>query len=648
MQKSLDMRNVYRYTFRTMLWELCFIDTDPIYKGIFSNNIYELLKDAIIYLSMDDCLIIPYQVNIILDEFNYLVDKDVVFNTSHFRYKSNLLIKEIRKNAEEKDYIKLKQNFEILLSNLEAKDCDLDSMDTEGNKHSYEKVLINKLNSFLDPDFFDNTISKWMGEEKSIKQLKKLIFIFFSLLKNKKNYSRKYLEDYIKNILDNSKLKIEDDSAFKLAYRKITKLLFSKEKSFDLYFKIEIGKQANIKKKNIEDFQKIFENLGVSIMGKEEINLSILKYKDCYKKQINSFLNLLQEQFIVKISWIKGYDLFMSFLKAQDILNGKLDILNFEFNALTVKINESALSISNNNLFFIDRSKREFYNRNFGSETRLNNLITILNKNSLHWDVKNKIRNSLSYYRLFLDSHNLESKFLNLWIAFESLFSDIHETNDPKFTNIRKYTASIISMNMLKYLFDEFRAFLLFKQSKEKERYSYTQKYSQIITEIITNNQKHRNHSNLNVVAILNFLQDVGLERERGNMKNDSFFYKYLKLEKLTKIKDGKYEKLYEYLWIIEKKANWLITKLYRYRNYIVHGWDKLANNYEIIYELEFIFLFILKDITEKLSQKNIGIVTIKSLSEYFEKMDRSYKHYKSWLTSSMKNEHLVLPRIVY
>lgn len=160
MQKSLDMRNVYRYTFRTMLWELCFIDTDPIYKGIFSNNIYELLKDAIIYLSMDDCLIIPYQVNIILDEFNYLVDKDVVFNTSHFRYKSNLLIKEIRKNAEEKDYIKLKQNFEILLSNLEAKDCDLDSMDTEGNKHSYEKVLINKLNSFLDPDFFDNTISK--------------------------------------------------------------------------------------------------------------------------------------------------------------------------------------------------------------------------------------------------------------------------------------------------------------------------------------------------------------------------------------------------------------------------------------------------------------------------------------------------------
>ena len=74
----------------------------------------------------------------------------------------------------------------------------------------------------------------------------------------------------------------------------------------------------------------------------------------------------------------------MSFLKAQDILNGKLDILNFEFNALTVKISESALSISNNNLFFIDRSKREFYNRNFGSETRLNNLITILNKNSLH------------------------------------------------------------------------------------------------------------------------------------------------------------------------------------------------------------------------------------------------------------------------
>lgn len=99
---------------------------------------------------------------------------------------------------------------------------------------------------------------------------------------------------------------------------------------------------------------------------------------------------------------------------------------------------------------------------------------------------------------------------------------------------------------------------------------------------------------------------------------------------------------------MIEKKSTWLITKLYRYRNYIVHGGDKLENNYEIIYELEFIFLFILKDIIEKLSQKNIGIVNIKSLSEYFEKIERSYKHYKTWLTSSIKNEHLVLPRIVY
>ncbi|MDR2416208.1 MAG: hypothetical protein LBD75_06510 [Candidatus Peribacteria bacterium] len=110
---------------------------------------------------------------------------------------------------------------------------------------------------------------------------------------------------------------------------------------------------------------------------------------------------------------------------------------------------------------------------------------------------------------MFLDSNNEESKYLNLWIAFESLFSDIEDESHATFNNIKNFTTDIICFNILKYYFDEFQDFLLSKQKIEKKEYPSTLRYTTIINKVIKNNQKYRkDHRKLNVVGILNFLQD--------------------------------------------------------------------------------------------------------------------------------------------
>jgi hypothetical protein len=69
----------------------------------------------------------------------------------------------------------------------------------------------------------------------------------------------------------------------------------------------------------------------------------------------------------------------------------------------------------------------------------------------------------------------------------------------------------------------------------------------------------------------------------------------------------------------------------------------------EYIQILEFIYLFLTDDLIERISSPQyLGTASIKSLSEYFEKMHRSYTIYKQDLNISIKSEHIVLPRIVY
>ncbi|MDD4714004.1 MAG: hypothetical protein PHT72_00810 [Candidatus Absconditabacteria bacterium] len=68
------------------------------------------------------------------------------------------------------------------------------------------------------------------------------------------------------------------------------------------------------------------------------------------------------------------------------------------------------------------------------------------------------------------------------------------------------------------------------------------------------------------------------------------------------------------------------------------------------IQNLEYLYLLLMNDIIERISSPQyLGIAKIKSLSEYFEKIHRSYMSYKSGITgATIKTEYIVLPRIVF
>jgi hypothetical protein len=91
-----------------------------------------------------------------------------------------------------------------------------------------------------------------------------------------------------------------------------------------------------------------------------------------------------------------------------------------------------------------------------------------LNNETYHFDTKSKISNSIKYYKLFLSSENLEVKLLNLWIALESLFSNI-DTSDSSFDKMKSFIPKLISINLMKNYFDEFQTFILHRIEMEEE-----------------------------------------------------------------------------------------------------------------------------------------------------------------------------------
>lgn len=83
------------------------------------------------------------------------------------------------------------------------------------------------------------------------------------------------------------------------------------------------------------------------------------------------------------------------------------------------------------------------------------NIIHVLNSRRLSHESKNKIKNSLQYFKKSQESYNMEDTFLNLWIALESLFKN--KNNNSNTELIYKYIPIIYSqislVRKLRYIY---------------------------------------------------------------------------------------------------------------------------------------------------------------------------------------------------
>jgi hypothetical protein len=187
----------------------------------------------------------------------------------------------------------------------------------------------------------------------------------------------------------------------------------------------------------------------------------------------------------------------------------------------------------------------------------------------------------------------------------------------------------------------------------------------------IENNSKYKNHEKIkNIISSKNKIKNTfWIEEEKFNnvgifkyfvsndfedieklLYNPYFIQKYKRLINILEVdKMWQYKKLHTFLKRYENKTKWLLTKIYRYRNYIVHWWKKIDTE-EAINDLEFIYLELIDDILNKIGT---DYLYIDSLEEYFSRINRTYNVYEKWINNRLKEHNIshvntVLPHIVY
>lgn len=628
----------YRIIFTTLLWELLNTDCNPYYRWIWVNNMYSFLSDFLYYLNLEENLIRDSQVNILLEEFLNLIDSDIVFNT-HFRKKSNEIIYEIKNNKKEWDYKKLKKNLEIIYKYL--------SIDKK-----YIRGLIWLLNWFIIKEKYRDENDK--DYHKNIIKIKKLTFIFVILLRDEVWISRKYLDflrdKFLSNIVNNV------DQNFSIWLQKFTRLFFCQENNYITYFKIKIWDiQANKRKIELRNIKYVIDELkNADILYEDKLDekLNSYKPKDSFKHKKDIFLEKCESTFYISIK-CKGKDVFSVWNIAKEKINKLFDTFLYEFNALKLHILPVIILSNGNNFFVVDTWYSEYVNRKKWNEYNIISLNKILSNTSFDEDTKIKLSNSIKYYKLFLWNENPEVRMLNLWIALESLFSSI-DWNEWAFNKLKSFLPKLLSMNLMKNYFDEFQAFILHRIDMENEKNSLYKNHERIRNIISNSNQVLNknwfNEEKFNNVWIFKYFASSDIKEIEELMQNPYFIQKYNRLKDLINTDSkGQYTKLHTFLKRYENETRWLIAKIYRYRNYIVHWWKHIDTNI-IINDLEFIYLELFDDIIDKIW---CDYLYIYSLDEYFARINRSYILYDKWINSRIKDQNIwykntVLPFITY
>lgn len=625
----------FRKIFITLFREVTNIDCNPYYRWMGFNNMYSFLKDFIEYLSMDKSLIRKTQVEILLDEFIFLYDHDIVFASRYKNHSLEILksIKDIRKNSLlEQNFLRIKRDLEIIFNSLKFND-------------NYFRTLQWILANYLIEDRYDSSLEP--SNEKDLKKLKRLFFILLSILEDEKWLSRKYLDFIRATKLDERMVDITDSLIFERKYNSLLTLLFKDRSEYIVYFKIKISDiQANKKKINLSEFKEILTKISVSVVDDIEKEFSEVKIKEDFLKSLDFFKNVKDEDkdniVFIKITamWL---DIYSIQKEAKEKITRLLDTFLFEFNAFSFKISSLSVVLDHENRsFIVDCTYKEYINRKYWNIKNIERINSFLTDPKYDIELKKGLSNSIKYYSLFLSSDDQEIKLLNLWIALESLFS-LWDWNDKWFEKMKTFIPKLMALNLVKNYFDEFQYFILYKEKVESENGIKYKNFLKIKT-IISNNNEWK----FNNVGIFKFFINWKFDEIKDFIRNEYFIQKYSRLEKIVLKEANSYKFLYEHFKNHERDIKWLLVKIYRYRNYIVHWWKKVDTE-KVINELEFLYLSFIEDIFNKLWEEYLQIF---NLNEYFIRMNRTYDYYEKGINPrvnevSLNETWIVLPYIM-
>src|SRR5690606_30401710 len=117
---------------------------------------------------------------------------------------------------------------------------------------------------------------------------------------------------------------------------------------------------------------------------------------------------------------VRAYDFFAAVDLAWNSITSKLGILSF-FDQNKLLINESALILINgNNTFFKKQITPTIFSSNYESKINLSELDKLY---ELDVNSQSRINNSLKFINNSVESKSLDTKFINQWVALESIAS---------------------------------------------------------------------------------------------------------------------------------------------------------------------------------------------------------------------------------
>lgn len=636
----------YRFYFISMLSEKLHINCHPLYRP-WTVNMRLLVDDIINYLSSEDVLIRDHQVKVLLNEFFYLSKKDAVF-ISQFERNSIFLIKEIQNISNKKNTIddkdKLKHLFLILQPQLKKK---------------YISTLQGLLNSFFSNDkFYPPNIDV----NKKISKLKTLTNILLAELLYDK-YSRKYLNFIIKKDYYNN------DRNFDNFFDNFYGLLLHDPTEYKILLQLHVSDKFN-KNKNIHK--------DVFIEYLRELNINIIdanQYEEIYNKLDGEFKqdiilhndNNITHTVFVKVIF-QGWDIFKIAYAIRNDIIAQCDLFLYEKNSCDILVDKIVLLQRNNisqDVFSVNTEEEECFNIKYGSIRLLKKNVKLFYTNSMpgvNDSTLVKLKNSIRYYRRFLNESSKELKLLNLWIAFESIFASEKSTNS--FNDIKNILPKIVNIYFLREIFDETLSYIIKKTEKEKEliearklqpQYSKYNNLMEYIKQTNTytkkgfiNDETTNKFNNIGIFRIL-CCEQKNKQFFEAIKDNPYFFNKYKEIANIVNINQkNRANNILPFLKNRHGQTQRNIARIYRIRNFIVHCGNETKMIDAATSSLESFYFLLLDDILDKLTSEKYGA---NSIQEYFDRLKRSHSYYEQLLTKNLTEDEykfLVLPYFIF
>lgn len=346
------------------------------------------------------------------------------------------------------------------------------------------------------------------------------------------------------------KLPSEDDTATAVK-RLLDKLINAPKQSFSVFFPYRI-KVTSFGGKSKEDSTGYVDaklaELGIQVLSKAEIS-SNYDAVDTSKLKVDKYL----------VKMVSSYDAFSASHLAIREVSRALSILSFFYAIESGALSTELWVVFNNDA---PHTSTVRLNQLYGtyeyldsSSTVFSRVLTLLGENSNNRsDVVQKIQSSLSFASLSRASTSLEEKYMNMWIALESLC--LTDSFDNIIGSILKIVPDAVC---LRYLYRVVRNFV-----EDCNRCEISFDFS-----TITINSRNPNKEEV-VCSMMNLLRDpTGYTELKEHCLVNTLLSK--RCEDIHKIVCD-HIKLRETINKHHETVSWHLNRLYRIRNEIAHA----------------------------------------------------------------------------